>query len=516
MHGENNRFYRHFAKEEEFLPTRLLDVGAQGSNDLPIFLVDTRSMAQLRDAERPLKYICLSYCWGAAQPPLKTTTGTIECYKAGIPIDSMPRVFRDAVLVTRTLGIRYLWIDALCIIQDCHGDWHNEAAAMTDVFSHSWMTIGAAAASSCHETLFHPRQDVSINIDFRSSIKRKIKGTISILLLSGAWDLPLEADLKNSTWNTRGWVLQEQKLPQKLLIFGEKMLHFKYYPFMFHEYYRDHDYCTKTELSPDIREDWTRVMRVYSPRKLSKGSDKLAAISGLVKAIRQDLEKEGGPATYIAGIWLAENAKVGEQLTWFIENPTFSFGQLLHYHSDPQQYIAPSWSWAALNEPVEISVFGGEKPLFRVVTHNIMPARSDPTVAIAPRSSITLFGKLAQIPGRPSMGTRVSISIKERDYTYWMACCNSFVGTRPSEEKGFVIYYYLDWNPCTQNITEVDTEACLQLFLLSSSEFHLSTAIGLILFPDVVEPRLFLRVGSFEILGPWESLDWKETEIVII
>lgn len=191
------------AKQEEFLPTRLLDIGR--SNDPSITLVETHSMAQLNRAYRPLKYICLSYRWGAAVPPLRTTKDTIEGYKAGIPVDSMSRVFRDAILVARTLGIRYLWIDALCIIQDCHEDWHNESAAMADVFSHSWITIGAATASSCHDTLFYPRQNLSIDIEFQSSIKQNITGTISILLLDKWYSIaPLFKDLLNWTWPTRG------------------------------------------------------------------------------------------------------------------------------------------------------------------------------------------------------------------------------------------------------------------------------------------------------------------------
>lgn len=528
--------------------------------NLPITLVDTGSMAQLRHEDRPLKYICLSYCWGAAQPPLKTTTSTIEDYKAGIPMESMPRVFRDAVLVARTLGVRYLWIDALCIIQDCDGDWHNESAAMADVFSHSWMTIGAATASSCHDTLFYPRQNLSIDIEFQSSIKRDITGTISILLLTEYFRNPLAEAMKNSTWNTRGWVWQEQKLPQRLLIFGEKMLHFRCHQRMLHEYGRNsHNHIIPSE-SPEVYPDgpdrWTLVMQEYSRRKLSKGSDRLAAISGFAKSVSQELQDTGKSATYIAGIWLTDNTSMFtnntrrltdnprrlaintrrlkdsirihietnrvRQLCWFVENPTLSFGQLLGYHKDAQQYIAPSWSWVALNQPVHYLDSGSARRLlFQVITHNIKPARSDPTVAIAPGSSITLFGKLRKVPTRPSMGTKISRPWPDGTQTRWEAhyTVEKVWHWREKRERDVVgkIEYFLDWDPSTQDVAEGNSEALLELFLLQEAFVtDRDLASGMILYPDVFDPSLFLKVGCFKIHEPWELLDWKETKIVVI
>lgn len=67
-----------------------------------------------------------------------------------------PRTFRDAILITRALGYRYLWIDSLCIIQDSE-DWFHEASTMGDVYSNSQCTLAAIYAYNSTEGLLRPR-----------------------------------------------------------------------------------------------------------------------------------------------------------------------------------------------------------------------------------------------------------------------------------------------------------------------------------------------------------------------
>ena len=69
------------------------------------------------DPTRLDDYVALSYCWGGDQA-VKTTKATLEKHKTGIPIYSLPATIRDAITVTRRVGIGFLWVDSLCIIQD--------------------------------------------------------------------------------------------------------------------------------------------------------------------------------------------------------------------------------------------------------------------------------------------------------------------------------------------------------------------------------------------------------------
>ncbi|KAK4160393.1 hypothetical protein QBC43DRAFT_303797 [Cladorrhinum sp. PSN259] len=99
----------------EFIPTRLIDVATPGTTDPR--LVESSELDI--SSESPLKYAALSYCWGPridAEKQLKTVWMTYEPHCKGMPLSTMTPVLRDAVIVCQALGIRYIWVDALCIV----------------------------------------------------------------------------------------------------------------------------------------------------------------------------------------------------------------------------------------------------------------------------------------------------------------------------------------------------------------------------------------------------------------
>ena len=129
------------------LPTRVLDLDA-GLPDHAIRLLETD--------QRNAHYVCLSHCWGknqaCAQPSRRRTTkANLERNKESIPLAYLPKTFRQAIQFTRKLGIQYLWIDSLCIIQDSHQDWQHEAALMGSIYENAFITIAATAASNDDE-----------------------------------------------------------------------------------------------------------------------------------------------------------------------------------------------------------------------------------------------------------------------------------------------------------------------------------------------------------------------------
>lgn len=100
------------------MPHRLVDVDPQdGSKDPCLVVPHERS-----------RYLALSHCWGNGTV-LKTTTKNLHQRQEGIPFSSLSKTFQEAVQITRAFGIRYIWIDSLCILQDSTADWEygNEA-----------------------------------------------------------------------------------------------------------------------------------------------------------------------------------------------------------------------------------------------------------------------------------------------------------------------------------------------------------------------------------------------------
>ena len=116
------------------LPKRVLDV--------------KESMVRLVERNQSGRYICLSHCWGQSRPLCLTKRSTIQDNLQRIPWESLPKTFQHAIEVTRKLGIRFLWIDSICIIQDDKRDWEEESSKMASIYQNSYLTICATSAVS--------------------------------------------------------------------------------------------------------------------------------------------------------------------------------------------------------------------------------------------------------------------------------------------------------------------------------------------------------------------------------
>ena len=152
-------------------PSRVIDLGTEP--DLRPRLIDISSAVSA--------YIALSYCWGEDQT-LITTTENISAYMAGLDLITLPKVYRDLMTMTRALKVRYVWIDALCIIQDDAKDWVREASKMCSVYENAVMTISADCSPGVRHGIFSEQsyatppsalsyQGVRVNV--RQSLQRK-------------------------------------------------------------------------------------------------------------------------------------------------------------------------------------------------------------------------------------------------------------------------------------------------------------------------------------------------------
>ena len=130
-------------KESLPLPTRVLDVGLL-DNDLVKLYISSGEYGQ---------WLTLSHCWGKTRPAT-TTTSNLDSHREGISIAALPQTFRDAIIITRKLGYRYLWIDSLCIVQDSIVDWQLESVKMNTIYANAVLNISADAAADSSEGIF--------------------------------------------------------------------------------------------------------------------------------------------------------------------------------------------------------------------------------------------------------------------------------------------------------------------------------------------------------------------------
>ncbi|OCL04920.1 hypothetical protein AOQ84DRAFT_414846, partial [Glonium stellatum] len=111
------------------VPTRLIELN-QGVTRL----------CNPRDMAASPRYATLSHCWGGLNI-FKLEKDNLESLYRDIPVKRLCKTFRDAIVVTRALGLSYLWIDSLCIVQDDKREWHRESALMSGVYGNATVNI---------------------------------------------------------------------------------------------------------------------------------------------------------------------------------------------------------------------------------------------------------------------------------------------------------------------------------------------------------------------------------------
>lgn len=103
------------------------------------------------------EYVALSHVWGIGKG-LKTTKENLQAHLKGITWSSLPRAFQEAAVLTRALGIRYLWIDSLCLVQDDIDSKLEESVRMDEIFGNAFLTVAATSASDSNtQPLFPPK-----------------------------------------------------------------------------------------------------------------------------------------------------------------------------------------------------------------------------------------------------------------------------------------------------------------------------------------------------------------------
>ncbi|KAF7903503.1 uncharacterized protein EAF01_006552 [Botrytis porri] len=205
-------------KVNQKLPTRVIDVQLEGGDP---FLVETN--------QRPGSWVALSYCWGFS-PTAVTTSQNLQQHYNRIPMSNFPQTMKDAIVITRRMGYRYLWIDSLCIIQDSPKDWAVESLKMADVYGGASLTIAAEAsvdtASGIFDSsnAFHKRHSEKYNFSIEGYHPSTSREYGRVYLRDIVDSNPFE---RAGCLRRRAWALQEDLMSRRLISFGEEQLYWR-------------------------------------------------------------------------------------------------------------------------------------------------------------------------------------------------------------------------------------------------------------------------------------------------
>ncbi|KAK3373415.1 heterokaryon incompatibility protein-domain-containing protein [Lasiosphaeria ovina] len=324
-----------------FFPTRVLDLEYRPKHKEEEPVIGRVRLASreevLGEGSGQPPYVALSYCWGPpeqASTQSITTSGNIQARMSDIDLQTASMVIRDAVAVCRKFRVRYLWIDALCIIQDDSHDWQRESAVMGKIFRNAYFTIGAAFSKSCHESFLSAPLS-TIEFPFSSSINPAVKGTYRAVArgagsIPHVWEKSYE-DIEGS-WMGRGWVVQEKTLARRLLLFGATSIRVEFG----NDFTLFHRLGEETPLNYDF---WRGFTESYSNCLLTFDKDRLPAISGVARFFAEATGDQ-----YLAGMWRRD---LWSSLFWTKPGQEHnSLSTLLDSLKSPNKYLAPSWSWA--------------------------------------------------------------------------------------------------------------------------------------------------------------------------
>lgn len=373
------------------------------------------------------QYAALSYCWGYT-PQVTTTQARLPSFvKDGIEISKLPKTLQDAITVTRKLGIPYLWIDSLCIIQDSDDDKAREINKMPQIYKGAIITISAAIAKDCGEGFLQDRGEVQDILNSVFALEYLladedapgVEGVQDVrnedtdcLLVCADSDCGYKIkSFEEEPINQRAWTLQESWLAPRLLIYGSGPLQWQCLsksasfggkppsrpvPVIGSlltfgddlELRREDGFLpVKTRrkffeknIPPVSRsrmaDEWRDIIRQYTRRTMSDPSDKLPALSGIAAEFRRLNGDE-----YLAGLWKS----------------SLPYGLLWHQLSKPPartqemgKYRAPSWSWASVDGMISM---GSPKTWIGTTQAMVESVETTPLTSLAPLGKV-MAGRL--------------------------------------------------------------------------------------------------------------------------
>lgn len=353
--------------------------------DRVIALDTTFGMISLRlliTKGEPDRYIALSHRWGSS-PCITTTSENLATMCENIDYTNLPQTFADAVVCAKNLGIKYLWIDSICVVQDDILDWQRQSAKMESYYSGAFVVIAAASADSGNAGFLKERPSVYTGIPFESVPDSGTHDLAVQRIMPHCADSQLTATvaMERDYIESRAWCMQETILARRVLFFHHSEMLWQCQSLTDCECGRsmtrdEEDQSSSARLqsydaSPSIREflgpcsgllryfgkplstlnsvhlvyvEWRHgIVPLYTSKALTHSADRLPALSGLAAKVCQYLESQNHGDEYLAGIWRSD--PLG--LLWAV-----SRGSDPENVWEPDEYLGPSFSWVSVDQEV--------------------------------------------------------------------------------------------------------------------------------------------------------------------
>lgn len=414
-----------------FLPTRLIDVSPGGEEmDLDVRLLPNASVPP------GSRYAALSYCWGDYEPDCITNSTTVSTNMARIPWITLPNTFRDAVKVTRCLGLKYLWIDSICIIQGDDGDWHREAGHMFHVYSNAHLTLAALFG---HDSTSGLRTGSILQQSKLLAQLRLGETTYPLYMRPAHYLSRYTNDMNNRGLQCtpllkRAWAFQELMVSPRVLFFTESEAIYQCTQNVECECTCIANAKIRAECLPKskifnmtrstsnqrksdttrrdsfkLAETWRRVVaRGFSGLHLTEPRDRLSALG----AIAEQFQRVRPSEDYLAGLW---SGSLLHDLLWSCSdglNPRIAESK----KQLDRPYSLPTWSWASSQSGIEfVPLWDKTEHVAAVVESRCSYAKDNP-FGVLESSNLILQGRVLCCTLEWEKGTCKLVSSGDEDW----------------------------------------------------------------------------------------------------
>jgi hypothetical protein len=334
-----------------FTPTRLLYLARD----------DPEVIRLIERPQSPVRFAALSHRWSESTKAACLTATNVEQRKSdGIPLSVFPRMMRDVIYVVRRLGIHYIWIDCMCIIQGNKEDWLREAATMADIYSNAQVTIAATWCTSSSQSLFcnKSRDELSTvelpPINGKKVFLRRPSPHFTGRSLENGQRSGRTFNDPETEWPliSRAWVYQEQWLSPRMVHFTQHELIWQCRTLSTCECGLLDDVAVndvglfsldRSGYNPTSENDWGQIVKSYSARAVTVPTDRLPALAGVATEFAKGQRRKDPPCDdyYLCGHW---RLSIKHTFFWVLTAPVIR---------RPSVRL-PSWSWASVTGRVDI------------------------------------------------------------------------------------------------------------------------------------------------------------------